>query len=173
VTFDVPDRLCDMLGDDEFVRALQRCAQAFPSYRDRLPRIPFAYTRTRLMLTPQYEVVVMQWAGGSVSPIHDHGLSRCWVLMLEGTLDVENFVRDNDPSETHVELHPAGRLSLKAGDVDCRKGPAELHRVRNPFDECAYSLQLYAEPLSQYALIDTHTNTQRSVTATCDLELPL
>jgi cysteine dioxygenase len=161
------------LGDPEYVSAMQRAAVAFPQYRSQLPAIPYAYTRTRLIERPQFEIVAMQWAAGSVSPIHDHGASRCWVLMLEGTLDVENFERDLETRTTDVSIRPSGTLKLKAYDIDSRYGPTELHRVVNSSPQSAYSLQLYANPITTYNVFDEHARTSRVVTASCDLHIDL
>jgi cysteine dioxygenase len=152
---------------------MQRAALAFSQYRSQLPQIPYAYTRTRLIERPHFEIVAMQWAAGSVSPIHDHGASRCWVLMLEGTLDVENFERDVEIKSQNISMRPNGKLTLKADDIDSRYGPTELHRVVNSSSESAYSLQLYATPIATYNVFDEHTNTSRVVTATCDFVIDL
>lgn len=165
------DRLAQAMGDDEFLDAMQRYAQLFASYRDRLPLIPYAYTRTQLLRRPHFEIVVMRWSPGSISPIHDHGASDCWVLMMEGALEVENFDRDDDGGRAVVELHPAEKISLGLGDVDHRGGPTELHRVRNATEDMAYTLQLYAEPIHTYTVVDAHSRQSRIVTAACDLEL--
>jgi predicted metal-dependent enzyme (double-stranded beta helix superfamily) len=165
-------RLAESMGDDEFVAAMERFTQNFLSYRDLLPLIPYAYTRTRLLLRPKYEVVVMRWSPGSTSPIHDHGNSRCWVLMLEGALEVENYERDAVDDSDVVTLRETGRIALRAGDVDFRGGHTELHRVHNTSSDMAYSLQLYNEPIEQYSVVDAHSRQSRIVTAMCDLELP-
>jgi cysteine dioxygenase len=159
------------MGDDEFVSTMERFARRFGEYRDRLPAIPRAYSRTRLARTPAYEIVAMLWAPGSVSPIHDHGTSRCWVVMLAGTLDVVNFACAGDGSAT---IHQTERLVLNPGDIDHRLGPGELHRVSNPdASEGAYSLQLYARPLTTYSIVDANSHQRRTATATCELELLL
>jgi cysteine dioxygenase len=152
---------------------MQRAALAFEKYRSQLPVIPYAYTRTRLIERPHFEIVAMQWAAGSVSPIHDHGDSRCWVLMLEGTLEVENFERDLKAAAGSVSMRPNGTLTLKTDDLDSRNGPHELHRVVNSSSESAYSLQLYAHPITTYNVFDEHTNASRVVTANCDLVIDL
>ena len=160
------------MGNHEFTAAMERAALAFSRYRPLLPSIPYAYTRTHLIETPQYEIVAMQWAAGSVSPIHDHGDSRCWVLLLEGTLDVHNFERQDDGSG-EVCMRDTGALTLKTGDLDARYGPAELHRVVNSGSESAFSLQLYAYPIVSYNVFDEHARTSRTVAAVCDLRLDL
>jgi predicted metal-dependent enzyme (double-stranded beta helix superfamily) len=168
--------LSRIMGDEEFVAVMERAAALFPRYRDALARIPYAYSRTRVVLTPRCEVIAMHWAPGSVSPIHDHGPSRCWVLMIEGSLEVENFEHDaaGELDEgSVVDLRATHRMTLKPSDIDHRVRPNELHRVRNAGDDTAYSLQVYAAPLSVYCVFDEHTGKSRRVTSTCDLELDL
>lgn len=168
---DMLSALAQAMEDPEFVAAMERMARAFPDYRARLPHIPYAYSRTQLAKTPRYEVVAMQWAGGAVSPIHDHGTSRCWVLMLDGTLEVENFVRE--PGDDAVVVQSVKSLTLHPGDLDYVSGPHELHRVHNGSPASAFSLQLYADPIQSYTIFDPQTRSSRLSVATCDLELIL
>jgi predicted metal-dependent enzyme (double-stranded beta helix superfamily) len=162
------DRLLDATASERFASVLHAGWRRFQEYRDQLPLIPYAYTRTRLLHAPDFEIIAMQWAPLSQSPIHDHGTSRCWVIVLEGELEVENFERDASGIVT-----PTDRATQPAGTIDHRLGPSELHRVRNNASVSAYTLQLYAAPLSTYAIFDEHKQTDRIVTAICDNELPL
>lgn len=160
-----------MFEDAEFCRAMERAAAAYARYRERLPIIPFAYTRTRLQYTPRFEIIVMRWAPGAVSPIHDHGDSRCWVQMLEGNLAIENFIRDE--SADGIRIRPEGACTMRAGDLDARLGPRELHRVRNVESASAYSLQLYARPIQHYCVYDEKTSEARNAMTGYDLDLDL
>jgi hypothetical protein len=169
---DLSNALALVMGNESFASAMKRFADAFATYRERLPRIPYAYSRTRLAATSAYEVVAMNWAPKSISPIHDHGASRCWVLVLEGSLDVQNFACPDPDRSGPVEIREAERLVLQAGDIDHRLGPSELHRVSNPHPaDYAFSLQLYAAPLSTYSIVDARTRVRRIVTAASDLDL--
>jgi predicted metal-dependent enzyme (double-stranded beta helix superfamily) len=166
--------LAGVMGDGEFSRAMERLALSFADYRDRLPSIPHAYSRTRLAIAPEYEIVAMNWAPQSISPVHDHGASRCWVLMLDGTLDVQNFACDPVAAASVATIRETERLELHPGDIDHRLGPAELHRVRNPSrSQNAFSLQLYARPLTTYSVFDVHSGQRRIATAACELDLAL
>lgn len=167
--------LAGAMGDGEFACAMKRFADAFPAYRHRLPFVPRAHTRTRLMRTPAFEVVAMNWAPQSSSPIHDHGPSRCWVLMLEGRLDVQNYAcAAEDAGAGTVRLRKTEHLELATGDVDHRLDPTELHYVCNPsLSDSAYSLQVYARPLETYGIVDERTQRRRILTAICDLDLSL
>jgi hypothetical protein len=165
--------LADVMGDGEFSRAMERFARTFTEYRERLPLVPHAYSRTRLATTAEYEIVAMNWAPRSISPIHDHGTSRCWVLMLEGSLDVQNFACDPaDLASGLAAIRETERLQLRPGDIDHRLAPTELHRVHNPSaSQNAFSLQLYARPLTTYSIVDARSHARRIVTATCELDL--
>ncbi len=158
------------MQDAEFCSAMERFAKSFEDYRSQLPVIPYAYSRTRLLVTPRYEIIAMLWSPGSTSPIHDHGNSRCWVLMMEGSLEVENYERD-EPGASPVPLRYTGRATSQPGDVDCRFGPLELHRVFNTASETAFSLQLYAGPITHYTVVDAHSLEGRLVDAICDLDI--
>lgn len=165
--------LADVMGDGEFSREMTRFAKAFAAYRERLPVVPRAYSRTRLAIAPEYEIVAMNWAPLSVSPIHDHGTSRCWVLMLEGALDVQNYACDPDEINADVvRLRESERMGLRAGDVDHRLAPTELHLVRNPSaTDSAFSLQLYARPLGTYSVVDARSFRRRLIIPVLELDL--
>lgn len=161
------------MGDGEFSRVMHRFARAFGDYRDRLPLVPRTYSRTRLVICDDYEVIAMNWAARSVSPIHDHGISRCWVFVLDGELDVQNYTCDSgDVGAPFVHVRPAERLALRPGDLDHRLAPTELHRVHNPsHTHSAFTLQLYAAPLGTYSVVDVHSMQRREVHPVCDLDV--
>ena len=166
--------LADVMGDGEFSRDMERFAGAFAEYRYRLPLVPRAYSRTRLAIAPEYEIVAMNWAPLSVSPIHDHGASRCWVLMLEGVLDVQNFVCDAADLGASSCTFAKPSASICAGRRRSPPRPTELHRVlTRAHAQRVYSLQLYARPLTTYSVVDLHSGQRRVVSATCDLDLSL
>src|SRR5262249_43103801 len=43
------------------------------------------YTRTRFYEGPRFEILVLCWREGQMSPIHDHANSICSMLVLEGS----------------------------------------------------------------------------------------
>ncbi len=154
--------LADVIEVPQFVRALRRGIEAFTRYRAFMPLAPRAYTRTLLEKTDEYEVIAMLWAPGSVSPIHDHGDSRCWVIVLEGSLDVENYDR-LDEREPLARLRHSGTAHFEAGALDHRLTARELHRVRNLGEIGTYSLQLYAKPLGTFTIVDDLTGLCRAM----------
>lgn len=151
---DLRGALHETMANHDFVEAMLHSIGRFGEYRDTMPFAAGAYTRTRLQRTAEFEIVAMLWAPGSRSPIHDHGGSRCWVVMLDGNLDVENFERLDDGTGAVANLRSFAPSQLTPGAIDRRSGPNEFHRVGNPFERPAYSLQLYAAPLGAYTIVD-------------------
>ncbi len=157
------DALHEAMANHAFAEAMLSSIGCFQDYRDAMPFAAGTYTRTRLQRNDDFEIVAMLWAPGSRSPIHDHGESRCWVVMLDGDLDVENFQRLDDGSGAIADLRSFAPARLTAGALDNRSGPKELHRVSNPCERPAYSLQLYAAPLGAYTIVDERGFTRLSL----------
>ena len=151
------DLLEQSMANSRFVQAMQSGIEHFARYRSTIPYVENAYTRLLLRKTPEFELVAMQWAPGSVSPIHDHGNSRCWVAILKGALDVENYDRLDDGLSPIANLQHTFDVRLVPGQLDHRLNWRELHRVRNGMSESTFSLQLYAAPQVDYTVVDHET----------------
>ncbi len=150
-------RLEAAIENAEMTGAMLRSIKAFESYKALLPLIPQSYTRTLLLKRPDFELVAMQWAPGSVSELHDHGDSRCWVALVEGAIDVENFERRDAAPGPHAHLAFTESMRIGTGDVDYRLNWRELHRVRNTGEHSSYSLQIYSPMLTEYHVFDEQT----------------
>ena len=160
-------RLEAVIHDPQMVEAMLRGISAFEQYKQSLPLLPYGYTRTLLVKCAEFELVAMQWAPGSVSELHDHGDSRCWVALVEGALDVDNYDR-HDLGGAHAELKHTSSMRVAAGEVDHRLNWRELHRVRNTGNASAYSLQIYSPSLSEYRIFDAKTGSITTALAYCD-----
>ena len=153
---DLDKALFASMREREFVDAMRAGIDAFAKYRATMPLANRSYTRTQLRRLPHYELVAVCWAPGSRTPIHDHGISRCWVVMLDGSLDVESYERLDDANERAV-LRRGESRRVGLNDIDYRADWRDMHRVGNPSEAPAYSLQLYAAPLAQYTVVQDET----------------
>jgi cysteine dioxygenase len=160
-------RLEEAIQHREMIDAMLRGINAFRQYKALLPAIPHSYTRTLLLKQPDFELVAMQWSPGSLSELHDHGEARCWVAVVEGTIEVENFER-RDSGASRADLALTWSLHLIAGDMDHRLNPSELHRVRNSGEISAYSLQIYAPSIGEYRVFDTNDGSYTTAVANYD-----
>ncbi len=127
---------------------------SWPSSRELVLR-PGEYTRICAYQDPLFEIVLLNWAAGAVSPIHDHGGQHCWMYVLEGGLDVDDYVR-LDPGDVpgYAYVEASGSRRLEVGELDLRSGRYDLHRVGAAGQSPALSLHVYAGPLRQYLVYD-------------------
>jgi predicted metal-dependent enzyme (double-stranded beta helix superfamily) len=129
-------------------------------WEDWLPGCPLAYrpdgyTRTCAYRDPRFEVLLLNWAPGSASAIHDHGDQHCWMLLLDGVLEVDDYVRldaGETPGYAHVEQ--CGSRRLEPGGMDLRSGRFDLHRVSANVRSAAVSLHVYSGPLRKFLVYD-------------------
>ena len=132
------------------------------------------------MLTAANPAIPVALAGGGMnfplmvtpaSPIHDHGGQHCWMLVLDGSLEVEDYVRvDAGDVPGHAEVSAAGSRTLRTGSVDLRSGRFDLHRV-SAAEGPAVSLHLYAGPLNEYLVYDENARRCQSTRGTYDAVL--
>lgn len=151
-------RLEAAIENQEMLDAMLRGIAAFEKYKAHLPFAAQSYTRTLLQKHADFELVAMQWAPGAVSELHDHGDARCWIAVVEGAIDVENFERlDPGAVGSHAQLAFTESMRVSKGDVDHRLNRRELHRVSNTAERSAYSLQIYSPMLTEYHVFDAQT----------------
>lgn len=100
-------------------------------------------------------MLLLNWDAGAASPIHDHGGQHCWMVVLDGELEVENYARtDRGDVAGYARIEARDAQTLGAGAIDMRSGPFDLHRVAAPHRAPAVSLHVYAAPLNEYFVYD-------------------
>ena len=123
--------------------------------RETLLSRPGEYTRTRVYRDANFELLLLNWAPGAASAIHDHGGQHCWMMVLEGALQVDDYVRlDGAQSPGIADVEPRDSRTLSLGEMDSRSGPFDLHRVSAASQSKAVSLHLYAGPLQEFLVYD-------------------
>ena len=79
-------------GPEQMSRLLADASNAGERFEP-FVKAPESYTRTCLYADDRFEVLVLDWAAGASSSIHDHGGQHCWFVVLEGNLVVQNYDR--------------------------------------------------------------------------------
>ena len=106
---------------------------------DRVRYSPEQYIRHPILLWEDWEVMLIGWESGQVTPIHDHRGVLGGMAVLSGALAEERFTTpDNRPRLVDDRVRPEGDLS----DI----GPTVLHRL-SPTTPRAVSLHVYRPPL--------------------------
>lgn len=116
---------------------------------------PKSYTRTSLYGDERFEVLLLNWSPGAASALHDHGDQHCWLLVLEGRLEIADYTRlDAGELPGHSRVEARGTRTLARGGLDLRSGRFDLHRVTATPDAPAVSLHVYSRPLRTFLVYD-------------------
>ncbi len=112
---------------------------------------PMAGERKRYLLfkSDEYEIVLMIWGPGAMTPIHDHGGSSSIVEIIEGEI-TERFFDKNGPRLT-------GETILRAGDRSEMSDGEVIHQMANVTEGFTYTIHQYADPLSLCNFYDQET----------------
>ncbi len=114
-------------------------------YLDHVQFDPGHYVRHPVLLWEDWEVMVIGWEAGQVTPIHDHRGVLGGMAILSGTVVEERFLVPNDlPELADSRVRPEGDLS--------ETGPTVLHRLM-PRSR-AVSLHIYRPPLRTMGIWD-------------------
>jgi cysteine dioxygenase len=114
-----------------------------------LDRVRFSahqYMRHPVLLWDDWEIMLIAWESGQITPIHDHRGVMGGMAMLSGSLAEERFTTPADrPQLADDRVRPEGDLS--------EIGPTVLHRLK-PTTARAVSLHLYRPPLRTMGIWD-------------------
>jgi cysteine dioxygenase len=113
---------------------------------DRVRFSPHQYMRHPILLWEDWEVMLIAWESGQVTPIHDHRGVMGSMAVLSGGLAEERFTTaENRPRLADDRVRPEGDLS--------EIGPTVLHRLA-PSTPRAVSLHIYRPPLRTMGIWD-------------------
>lgn len=114
-------------------------------YLERVRFDPARYVRHPLLLWEDWEVMVIGWEAGQITPIHDHRGVLGGMAILSGTVVEERFTVPKElPELADSRVRPEGDLS--------ETGPTVLHRLI-PRTR-AVSLHIYRPPLRTMGIWD-------------------
>jgi predicted metal-dependent enzyme (double-stranded beta helix superfamily) len=112
---------------------------------------PAHYVRHPVLLWEDWEVMVIGWEAGQVTPIHDHRGVLGGMAILSGTVVEERFSVANElPELADSRVRPEGDLS--------ETGPTVLHRLM-PRSR-SVSLHIYRPPLRTMGIWDPRAGFQ-------------
>ncbi len=127
-------------------RLCAKVARETERYLDRVRFSTERYMRHPILLWDEWEVMLIAWSSGQVTPIHDHRGVMGGMAILSGTLAEERFTTPRDKPELFDNrARPEGDLS----DI----GPTVLHRLA-PTSARAISIHIYRPPLRTMGIWD-------------------
>lgn len=125
---------------------LETVAAQAERYLDRIRFDPAHYVRHAVLLWEDWEVMLIAWEAGQITPIHDHRGVLGGMAVLSGSLLEERFTTPGDlPALADSRVRPEGDL--------CDTGPTVLHRLI-PKTPRAVTLHVYRPPLRTMGIWD-------------------
>lgn len=108
-----------------------------------------SYTRNCIIDCEKFELILLCWEPGQMTPIHDHGGEECWVKIIEGEFR-ETIYQKNDVEELTVVKSAVS----KTDDITYMIDFMGFHSLENLSRQKSMSLHLYAKPIRSCNLFD-------------------
>ncbi|MBI2214921.1 MAG: cysteine dioxygenase family protein [Acidobacteria bacterium] len=131
---------------------------------------PSKHTRNLIFRNQMIELMLICWNAGTVTPLHTHNGQLGWMVVVEGTLVVENYRmnRCNKPENQQVVGIDcvAGATEIEMELINTETVPPwsalntvdktqTIHRIVNPPENGpAVSLHIYSQPIDSCVVFD-------------------
>jgi len=130
----------------------------------------FKYTRNLMHEgNGNFNLILMCWPEGSVSPIHDHSDSHCFMRVLEGRVKEIRYAWPEDDHQSNAadSLTEIGTREVGKGDTLYICDEIGLHKVENSsHTDRLCSIHLYSPPFDFCKVFDARTAKRTPVTMT-------
>ena len=103
------------------------------------------YARRLLHRDPEgrYTVVVMIWAPGQSTPIHDHGGRWCVECVYQGTIRVTSYALVGGTDAERIRFRLESEIMAGIGEAGALIPPYDYHVIRNMDDPTAITIHVY------------------------------
>ena len=110
------DALTERAPLDELLRWQRDLEVGFEELADWIRFAPTGYQRNLVQEGPLYRMLVLCWAPGQFSPIHDHAGSTCAVRVIRGTATETVYQQTEHEVLSHTSHWVAGELIESAAE---------------------------------------------------------
>lgn len=100
------------------------------------------YARRLLHRGDRYTAVVMTWAPGQRTPLHDHAGIWCVEGVVEGRMDVTQYDLLQE-ADGRYRFEAKGCIHAEVGSAGCLIPPFEYHVLANPTTTPSITLHVY------------------------------
>ena len=109
-----------------------------------------AYARRLLFANPAlgYTAVVMTWAPGQATAVHDHAGIWCVEGVVEGEMDVVQYELESESGGLY-RFSVKGRVHAGVGSAGCLIPPYEHHVLANAIQSPSITLHIYGGEITR------------------------
>ena len=111
------------------------------------------YARNCLVKTEDFELLLICFEKGQVTPIHDFGSKQAWIHTIQGKLSEERF----RVSENGKSMEQLSSMTLGTNDYSFMSHIG-IHRYKNIYEARTVTLNLYCDPIEQWTQYDGNAN---------------
>lgn len=159
---ELPTDRFDMATVDGLLSGLSLCGASIKPYTHFLDR---SYTRNLVFKNDLFEVLLLCWDRGQITPVHNHRGQLGWMMIHQGALSVVNYRRVACSGECTKErrwsMMMVDRvLGASTGALCHVQDGEQVHQIRNDAlgSEPAISLHIYSRPITSCVVYDTRRN---------------
>lgn len=116
-----------------------------------------SYTRNCIAENEKFELILLCWEKGQMTPIHDHGGEECWVKVIQGEFS-ENIYHIDEAGKPKL----ARSLISQTDDITYMIDFMGVHSLENLSKQRSMSLHLYAKPIRNCNIFDEDSRTFRN-----------
>jgi len=136
----------NQIKDGCYLEATQNFPAELSLFKDYLFFDQPKYTRNLVSCNDQYELMILCWEPGQETPIHDHGESEGYLLLLQGSL-TEQIYHQN---EKKTSLTLVKEQTLSSGEASVINESVGYHKLANKSKERVVSFHLYYKPIKKF-----------------------
>ncbi|MFT5648489.1 MAG: cysteine dioxygenase [Aureispira sp.] len=111
------------------------------------------YTRNCINRTKEYELILLCWKKGDITPIHGHDGQKCWVYQIEG--DITEIRYKKNEADDLIETN---KQQLSPGGLTFMNEAMGYHRLINNTDGRAMTLHVYVSPITSCEIFNDEKN---------------
>lgn len=101
------------------------------------------YTRNCIVRKDTFEMILLCWSPGAVTPIHGHDGQNCWVYQVDGS------VRERRYAESDTGFTVTNDMVLNAGRLCYMHDRMGYHSLENESGKTSMTLHIYANPIDR------------------------
>lgn len=152
----------DDVDEDEVMELMDRYKSNPKDWRPFAIFDKYKYTRNLVHEgNGKFNLMLLCWAEGNQSTIHDHAGAHCFMKVLDGTLKEVQYHWPTDETDPDGAMVESNCSEAKTNDVIYIHDRIGLHRVENTSHSSrAVSLHLYCPPFSSCSMFDERTGRQ-------------
>lgn len=142
----------DRTGGTKVAGMLARYASESGDWRDYMRFREECYARNLVSASELFELLVICWQPGQVSPIHDHQGQRCWMAVLDGSMRETQF-----HAAAQGPLRTGRSSAFQPGQVAYIQDEIALHEIAPAGEGVGVTLHLYSRPIRECRIFDRQT----------------